>query len=68
MIIPMDKLINVGGNRYMFTKAVLTAIDRKDNIQGYPYEDSRSWKVVPHVLHMMLDDEIKFIPKKDNEE
>lgn len=67
MIISMDKLINVSGNRYVFTKAVLTAIDRKDNIQGYPHDD-RGWKVVPHVLRMTLDNEIKFLAKKQDEE
>jgi hypothetical protein len=66
MIIALDKLMNIGGNRYMFTKAVLTAIDRKDNIQNYPHED-RGWKVVPHVLRMTLDDEIKFLVKEKEE-
>ncbi|HEY1405106.1 MAG TPA: hypothetical protein VF857_00715 [Spirochaetota bacterium] len=66
MIIQLDKLINVKGNKYLFTKATNTAIDRRDNITNYP-EDARNWKVVPTVLQIMLDEKVKFYLKEGEE-
>ena len=74
MIISLDKLINTKGNKYMMTKATLLAVDRIGNIKGYP-DDGRSWKVVPCVLSMVLNEKIKFHrvepaekPEETNEE
>ncbi|HNX60613.1 MAG TPA: hypothetical protein PKK43_16035 [Spirochaetota bacterium] len=66
MIISLDKLINVKGNKYLFTKGTNTAIDRRDNITGYP-EDARNWKVVPTVMQMMLEGKVKFYLKTEEE-
>jgi hypothetical protein len=60
MIIPLDKLINLKGNKYLITRAANLAIDRLGNIKGYPEDNVRGWKVVPCVLGMVLDDKIKF--------
>ena len=60
MIIPLDKLKTYDKNKYVFTKAVMKAVDKVGNIQNYP-EKNLNWKVVPHVLKMVLDGEIKFI-------
>ncbi|HOK03046.1 MAG TPA: hypothetical protein PKX79_08385 [Spirochaetota bacterium] len=60
MIIPLDKLMTYDKNKYVFTKAVMKAVDKVGNIQNYP-EKNLNWKVVPHVLKMVLDGEIKFI-------
>ena len=59
MIMDLDKLINLKGNKYLMTRATNLAIDRLGNIKGYP-EDTRAWKVVPCVLSMVLNDKIKF--------
>jgi len=60
MVIPLDKLMTYDKNKYVFTKAVMKAVDKVGNIQNYP-EKNLNWKVVPHVLKMVLDGEIKFI-------
>ena len=59
MIISLDKLINLKGNKYLVTRAANLAIDRLGNIKDYP-EDGRGWKVVPCVLSMVLNEKIKF--------
>lgn len=59
MIISLDKLINLKGNKYLVTRAANLAIDRLGNIKDYP-ENGRGWKVVPCVLGMVLDEKIKF--------
>jgi hypothetical protein len=66
MIISLDKLINVKGNKYLFTKGTNTAIDRRDNITDFPQE-SLNWKVVPTVLEMVLQGKVKYYLKKDEE-
>jgi hypothetical protein len=66
MIISLDKLIDVRGNKYLFTKAAHTAIDRKDNIKDYPHEE-RGWKVVPTVLQMMFDGKVNYVHKEQGE-
>ena len=67
MIISLDKLINTKGNKYMMTKATLLAVDRIGNIKGYP-DDGRSWKVVPCVLDMVLNEKIKFLRTSPEEQ
>ena len=59
MIISLDKLINLKGNKYLVTRAANLAIDRLGNIKDYP-DNGRGWKVVPCVLNMVLDEKIKF--------
>ena len=66
MIISLEKLMNVRGNKYIFTKAANTAIDRRDNIKEYP-EGERMWKVVPTVMQLLLEGKIKFYMKKEGE-
>ena len=58
MIISLDKLINLKGNKYLVTRAANLAIDRLGNIKDYP-DNGRGWKVVPCVLGMVLDEKIK---------
>jgi len=59
MIIPLDKLLVYNKNKYVFTKAVMKAVDKVGNIDKYP-ESDLNWKVVPNVLKMALTQEIKF--------
>lgn len=58
MIIPLDKLLTLNTNKYIFTKGVMKAVDRVANIRNYP-ESDLNWKVVPNVLRLALDNEIK---------
>ena len=60
MIIPLDKLLIYNKNKYIFTKAVMKAVDRVGNIGQYP-ESDLNWKVVPNVLKLALDEKVKFI-------
>jgi len=60
MIIPLDKLLVYNGNKYIFTKAVMKAVDKVGNINDYP-ESDLNWKVVPNVLKLTLDESVKFI-------
>lgn len=58
MIIPLDKLLTLNTNKYVFTKGVMKAVDLVGNIKNYP-ESDLNWKVVPNVLRLALDGEIK---------
>ena len=59
MIIPLDKLLKYNGNKYIFTKATMATVEKIGNIKDYP-EDDRSWKVVPNILKLVLDENVKF--------
>jgi len=59
VIIPLDKLLKYNGNRYIFTKAAMKAVDKIENIKDYP-EDNINWKVVPNILKLTLDEDVKF--------
>lgn len=58
MIIPLDKLLKYNENKYIFTKAVMRAVDKIDNIKDFP-EENFNWKVVPHILKLALDEDLK---------
>jgi len=59
LIIPLDKLIKYSGNKYIFTRATMQAVDKIANIRNYP-EENLNWKVVPNILKAMLDEDVKF--------
>ena len=59
MIIPLDKLLKYQKNRYIFTKATMSAVDRIGNMKDFP-EENVNWKVVPNVLKLTLDETVKF--------
>jgi hypothetical protein len=59
MIIPLKNLFGIRGNKYLFTKAAMHAVDKVGNITDYP-EDDLNWKVVPNVLKILLEDKIQY--------
>lgn len=59
MIIPLDKLLRYNKNKYIFTRAIMEAVEKIGNMKSFP-EDESKWKVVPHVLKLMLDENVKF--------
>ncbi len=59
MLISLDKLMKYAENRYVFTKAGMEAVDRVKNMDDYPESDV-TWKVVPNVLKLMLDEKLQF--------
>ncbi len=60
MIIPMDKLVVYNSNKYIFTRAAMKAVDKVTNIKDYP-EENYNWKVVPNVLKLVLNSDIKLV-------
>lgn len=55
----MDKLIMYNCNKYIFTKATMKYVDKIANIKNYP-EENLNWKVVPNILKLTLEEELKF--------
>jgi hypothetical protein len=66
MIIPLDKLLTFNTNKYIFTKGVMKAVDLVGNIKNYP-ETDLNWKVVPNVLKLALDGEVKLVYNHEGE-
>ncbi len=71
MIIPLDKLLTYNKNKYIFSRATMEAVEKIGNMKSFP-EDETKWKVVPNILKLMLNNEVKFIytegPVKEQEE
>jgi hypothetical protein len=67
VIIPIDKLLRYNKNKYIFTRANMEAVERIGNMKKFPVDESK-WKVVPHVLRLMLDDDLKFEHHKPKDE
>ena len=63
MIIPLDKLLTYDGNKYIFSKAAMAVVEKIGNLKEYP-EDDKSWKVVPNILNLTLNEKIKHILKQ----
>lgn len=66
MIIPLNELIALNENRYIFTRAAMKYVDRIGNIEGYPEKD-HNWKVVPNILRMIFDGKLQFEVKEGRE-
>ncbi len=66
MIIPLDKLLKYDKNRYIFTKSTMEAVEKIGNMKKFP-ENETKWKVVPHILKLMLNEDVKFEYHKDDE-
>lgn len=66
MIIPLDKLLRYNQNKYIFTRATMETVEKIGNIKKYPTDESK-WKVVPNILRLVLDEDIKFIYTKEPE-
>ncbi len=67
MIIPLDKLMALRGNRYIFTRATMIMVDKMGNIKDYP-ESDENWKVVPNILKLVLDEKLNFKYEPDPDE
>lgn len=67
MIIPLDKLLRYNTNKYIFTRATMEAVEKIGNIKKFPADETK-WKVVPHVLRLILGEDVKFIYTKEPED
>ena len=63
-MIPLDKLIALECNKYIFSRAAMLMIDKIGNMKNYP-DNEESWKIVPNVLEMMLNDELNYKLRED---
>ncbi|MBP7737897.1 MAG: hypothetical protein KA369_18100 [Spirochaetes bacterium] len=66
MIIPIDKLLTYNKNKYIFSRAIMEAVEKIGNMKAFP-EDETKWKVVPNILKLMLNNDIKFIHNEEAE-
>ena len=64
MIIPLDKLLRYNSNKYIFTRATMESVEKIGNIRKFPDDESK-WKVVPHILRLVLQEDVKFDFNKD---
>ncbi|MBN2079374.1 MAG: hypothetical protein JW838_10430 [Spirochaetes bacterium] len=67
MIIPLSKLLVYGSNKYIFTRACMDAVEKIGNMRKYP-QDETKWKVVPHILKLTLEEDVKFHYRGEGEE
>lgn len=66
MIIPLDKLLTYNKNKYIFSRATMEAVEKIGNMRSFPEDDSK-WKVVPNILKLMLNNDVKFIHYEEPE-
>lgn len=66
MIIPLDKLLTYNKNKYIFSRAIMEAVEKIGNMKSFPEDDTR-WKVVPNIMKLMLNNDIKFIHNEEAE-
>ncbi|TFH43126.1 MAG: hypothetical protein E4G96_01870 [Chrysiogenales bacterium] len=59
MIIPLNKLLTYSENKYIFTRASMDAVEKIGNMKKFPQDDSK-WKVVPHIMKLMLEEDLHF--------
>lgn len=67
MIIPLDKLLTYNKNKYIFSRAVMEAVEKIGNMRSFPDDESK-WKVVPNIMKLMLNNDIKFIYNEEQEQ
>ncbi len=67
MIIPFEKLLSVKDNKYVFTKALMRAVDKIGNIKEYP-EENINWKVVPNIIKLVMEGKLKYGVTENPEE
>lgn len=65
-MIPLDKLVSLRRNKYIFSRACMVAVDKIGNIKGYPEGDD-SWRIVPNIMKLMLDEEVQYELDPKNE-
>lgn len=59
MIIPLNKLLSFNGNKYIFTRAAMEAVDKLDYIMS-DIEGEDNWKTVPNILEIFLNGKLKY--------
>jgi len=51
--------MSFNGNKYIFTRAAMEAVDKLDYIMG-DLEGEDNWKTVPNILEMFLNEKLKY--------
>jgi hypothetical protein len=58
--ISLDKLLSYTGNKYIFSKATMKAIEKIDNVEDDQENENEKEKIVIRTLNYVLNDKIKF--------
>ena len=58
MQVSLNKLLSIKENKYVFSKAVMKAIEKIGNVKDYRLEENE--KVVIKTLNLILEDKIKY--------
>jgi len=66
--VSLEKLLSFSGNKYIFSKATMKAIEKISNLKNAEKEIPETDKIVIKVLNLMLEDKIKFVYNKPEEE
>lgn len=61
--IALDKLLSLDVNKYVFSRAAMSIIDKIGNIKDYPKVENS--KVVTNILNLLLDNKIHYTVVKD---
>jgi len=56
--VSLNKLLSIKENKYVFSKAVMKAIEKIGNVKDYRLEENE--KVVIKTLNLILEDKIKY--------
>ncbi|MBN2040976.1 MAG: hypothetical protein JW864_13105 [Spirochaetes bacterium] len=68
MSVILEKLLSYNGNKYIFSKAAMEAIDKIGNLKEYREDMDTEGKIVVKILNFLLEEKIKFQYLKDMEE
>ena len=67
MGISLDKLLSYKGNKYVFSRAAMKAIEKMGNIKDLEEYEKDDEKVVIKTLNYILNEKIKFQYNNENE-
>lgn len=62
-MIPLDKLMALKENKYLFTKATMNMVDKIANVKDYDFD--KNGKLVSNILELLLNKKVKFKCIKD---
>ena len=71
MSVVLEKLLSYNGNKYIFSKAAMEAIDKIGNLKEYREDMDTEGKIVVKTLNFILEEKVKFQylydPEKEKE-
>ena len=67
MSVILEKLLSISGNKYIFSKAAMEAIEKVGNLKEYREDMDTEEKIVVKTLNYILNGKIKFQYLNDTE-